>query len=124
MLATGLMGNADMLSWSEVKALKDSGLFYFTNHTWSHYAINRGPQEKINSEIDTGASQIQSYTGQLVNMFTYPYGAYNDRAIATLKQKGYIGAFSEIPGQYQCDSFLMTLHRIRIGNAPLSSYGL
>lgn len=124
MLATGLMGNKDMLSWDQVKALKDSGLIYFTNHTWSHYAVNRGPQSTIEAEIDTGANQIQSYTGQFVDMFTYPYGAYNDNAIATLVKKGYKGAFSEIPGQYQCDSFLMTLHRTRIGNGSLASYGL
>lgn len=124
MLATGLMGNPDMLSWDEVKALKDSGLFYFTNHTWSHYAITRGPQSTIESEIDTGNNQIQSYTGQKVNTFTYPYGSYSDNAIQTLEKMGYVGAFSEIPGQYQCDSFIMTLHRTRIGNAPLWSYGL
>ena len=124
MLATGLMGNKDMLSWDHVKTLKDSGLIYFTNHTWSHYAVNRGSQQTIEAEIDTGANQIQSYTGQTVNMFTYPYGAYNDNAITTLVKKGYLGAFSEIPGQYQCDSFLMTLHRTRVGNGTLSSYGL
>jgi peptidoglycan/xylan/chitin deacetylase (PgdA/CDA1 family) len=125
MLATGLMGgNPDMLTWDQVNQLKGSGLIYFTNHTWSHYAISNGPQSKIESEIDTAQEQIQQYTGQTVNVFTYPYGAFNSNAIATLQRKGYIGAFTEIPGQWQCDSFIMTLHRTRIGNAPLSAYGL
>lgn len=124
MLATGLMGNSNMLSWNEVKSLKDSSLIYFTNHTWSHYAISRGPQEKIEYEINTAQKEIQDNTGELTNVFTYPYGAISDNAISTLQKLGYIGAFSEIPGQTQCDSFLMTLHRTRIGNSPLSSYGL
>jgi peptidoglycan/xylan/chitin deacetylase (PgdA/CDA1 family) len=125
MLATGLVGgNPDMLSWDQVNQLKGSGLIYFTNHTWSHYAISNGPQDKIESEIDTAAQQIQDHTGQTVNIFTYPYGEFNNNAIQTLQRKGYIGAFSEIPGQYQCDSFIMTLHRTRIGNAPLSAYGI
>ncbi len=125
MLATGLVGsNPDMLSWNQVQDMKNSGLIYFTNHTWSHYAINHGPQSKIEMEIDTAAEQIKQYTGQDVNIFTYPYGSFNNNAITTLQAKGYIGAFSTIPGFYQCDSFIMTLHRNHIGNAPLSAYGL
>ena len=125
MLATGLVGsNPDMLSWSQVQDMKNSGLYYFTNHTWSHYAITNGPQSKIESEIDTAASQIKQYLGEDVNTFTYPYGAINTNAIQTLQKKGYAGGFSTIPGQYQCDSFIMTLHRSHIGNAPLSAYGL
>lgn len=125
MLATGLVGgNPDMLTWEQVIQLKSSGLIYFTNHTWSHYAISNSPQSKIDSEIDTAAQQIQDHTGQTANVFTYPYGAFNNNAVQTLQRKNYIGAFTEIPGQYQCDSFIMTLHRTRIGNAPLSTYGL
>jgi peptidoglycan/xylan/chitin deacetylase (PgdA/CDA1 family) len=125
MLATGLMGgNPDMLTWDQVNQLKSSGLIYFTNHTWSHYAISNGPQSKIDWEIDTAAQQIQDHTGQTVNVFTYPYGSFNSNAIQTLQQKGYTGAFSEIPGQYQCDSFIMTLHRTRIGNSSLPAYGI
>jgi peptidoglycan/xylan/chitin deacetylase (PgdA/CDA1 family) len=125
MLATGLVGgNPDMLAWDQVNQLKGSGLVYFTNHTWSHYAIVDGSQSKIESEIDIAQQQIQDHTGQTVNVFTYPYGEFNNNAIQTLQRKGYDGAFTEIPGQYQCDSFVMTLHRTRIGNAPLSAYGL
>ncbi len=125
MLATGLVGsNPDMLTWSQVQDMKNSGLYYFTNHTWSHYAITNGPQSKIDSEIDTAATQIKQYTGQDVNTFTYPYGSINNNAIQTLQRKGYVGAFSTIPGQYQCDSFIMTIHRTHVGNAPLSAYGL
>lgn len=125
MLATGLVGsNPDMLSWSQVQDMKSSGLYYFTNHTWSHYSVTNGPQSKIESEIDTAASQIKQYVGEDVNIFTYPYGSFNNNAIQTLQRKGYVGAFSTIPGQYQCDSFIMTLHRTRIGNSPLSAYGL
>lgn len=124
MLASGLMGNSNMLSWDEVRNLKSSGLIYFTNHTWSHYSIGQGPQEKIEYEIDTAKAEIEQNTGQTVNVFTYPYGSISDNAIQTLQKKGYIGAFSEIPGTYQCDSFLETLHRTRIGNGSLSSYGI
>jgi peptidoglycan/xylan/chitin deacetylase (PgdA/CDA1 family) len=125
MLASGLVGsNPDMLTWSQVNDMKVSGLIYITNHTWSHWSISKGPQDKIDSEIDTAQTQIQQYAGQTVNIFTYPYGSFNNNAIETLQRKGYVGAFSEIPGQYQCDSFIMTLHRTRIGNGSLAYYGI
>ncbi len=125
MLASGLVdSNPDMLTWSEVEQMKNSGLYYFTNHTWSHWPVSEGPQSKINFEIDTAQSEIEQHTGQTVNIFTYPYGEFNNNAIQTLISRGYIGGFSTIPGTYQCESFIMTLHRTRIGNAPLSEYGL
>ncbi len=125
MLASGLVGsNPDMLTWSQVADMKNSGLYYFTDHTWSHYAISNGPQSKIQFEITTAQNEIQQHTGQTVNIFTYPYGSFNSNAINTLTSDGFIGGFSTIPGMYQCDSFIMTLHRTHIGNAPLSAYGL
>jgi peptidoglycan/xylan/chitin deacetylase (PgdA/CDA1 family) len=125
MLASGLVGsNSDMLTWGQVNDMKGSGLVYITNHTWSHWPISNGPQNKIDNEIDTAQNQIQQYTGQTVNIFTYPYGSFNNNAIQTLQRKGYAGAFSEIPGQYQCDSFIMTLHRTRVGNTSLAYYGI
>lgn len=123
MLATGLMGGADYLSWDQVSEMNGSGLFYFTDHTWSHYAVGRGPSDKIKFEIDTAKQQIQDHTGQSVDIFTYPYGSFSNNAIAILQQSGFVGAFSTNPGTTQCDSFIMTLHRTRVGNANLASYG-
>jgi peptidoglycan/xylan/chitin deacetylase (PgdA/CDA1 family) len=125
MLSSGLVGsNQDMLTWGQVDDMKNSGLIYFTNHTWSHYPIASGPQSKIESEIDIAQTEIQEHTGQTVNIFTYPYGSFNSNAIQMLQRKGYKGAYSTISGAYQCDSFIMALHRYRIGNGSLASYGI
>ncbi len=125
MLASGLVdSNPDMLTWSDVTAMKNSGVYYFTDHTWSHYPISRGPESKIQFEIQTAQQEIQQHTGQTVDIFTYPYGSFNNNAIGTLISDGFIGGFSTIPGQVQCSGFIMTLHRTRIGNAPLSDYGI
>ncbi len=124
MIVTGLLGGADYLSWGQLDEMVHSGLAYVTDHTWSHYSIAHGSVEKIKYEIATGKQQLQDNTGQNVDLFTYPYGAFSVEAISILRNEGMIAAFSEIPGHWQCDSFLMTLHRSRIGNAPLTHYGL
>ncbi len=123
MLATGLVGGGDYLSWDQVQQLKNQG-WYITDHTWSHYAMNHGSADKMQYEITTAKDQIQEHTGQSADVFTYPYGNFNSTAIGLLQQDGFLGAFTTNPGQLQCDSQLYTLPRTRIGNAPLSSYGL
>lgn len=112
------------MSWNNLREMHNSGLIYLTDHTWSHYALGSGGEEKIKYEIETAKRQLEDRLGQTVDIFTYPYGAFNNNAINILKQDGFIGAFSTISGFWQCDSFIMSLHRNRIGNSPLSSYGL
>jgi len=125
MLATGLVGsNEDMLNWNQINDLKSSGLIYFTNHTWSHFSLPSGGNTKDQQEISVAQNQIKQNVGQDSNIITYPYGSFNDRVINLARQLGYIAGFSTIPGTYECDSFIMSLHRLHIGNAPLSSYGI
>lgn len=124
MISTGLIGGSQYLSWDQVKEMARNSLIDFTDHTWSHYAINNGTKDKIELEIKTGKQQLEEYTNQQIDIFTYPYGAFDDNAISILEELGFIGAFSTIPGFWQCDSFIMSLHRNRIGNYSLSEYGL
>jgi peptidoglycan/xylan/chitin deacetylase (PgdA/CDA1 family) len=120
---TGLVGGADYVSWGQVEEMSRSGLMQMVNHTWSHYSVTQSA-DKARYEVSTAKQQLQDHTGQNINTFVYPYGAVNSSAIAVLQQEGVTGAFSEIGGHWQCDSFIMALHRTRIGNSPLSYYGL
>jgi peptidoglycan/xylan/chitin deacetylase (PgdA/CDA1 family) len=121
---TGLVGGADYVSWSQIEEMSHSGLVNMVNHTWSHYAINHGSSDKVSFEIAVAKRQLQDHTGQNIDTFVYPFGAINSAAISALQMQGIRGAFSEIPGHWQCDSFILALHRTRIGNASLSYYGL
>jgi peptidoglycan/xylan/chitin deacetylase (PgdA/CDA1 family) len=121
---TGLVDGSNYLSWGQIEEMSHSGLVSMVNHTWSHYFITHGSSDKVRFEISTAKQQLQDHTGQNIDTFVYPYGAINSSAIAALEQEGVRGAFSEIPGHWQCDSFIMALHRTRIGNAPPSYYGL
>lgn len=121
---SGLVGGTDYVSWEEIKEMSDSGLVQMLNHTWSHHAIAYGSEDKAKYEIKTASQQLQDYTGQNINVFVYPFGVFNKDAISILQASGIKSAFSEIPGHWQCDSFVMALRRTRIGNAPLSYYGL
>jgi len=124
MIATGLVGGSGYLSWNDIEEMSRSGLAYFVDHTWSHYPLNHGDRAKIKFEIETAKQNLEQHTGQTVNIFAYPFGSFNNDSVEVLKESGFLGAFSTIPGFWQCDSFILTLHRNHIGNAPLSAYGL
>jgi len=120
---SGLVGGSDYVTWGQIEEMAHSGLVQMVNHTWSHYSINHGSLDKIRYEIGTAKQQLHDHTGQDIDLFVYPFGAINSLAISALQGQGIKGAFSEIPGHWQCDSFIMALHRTRIGNASLSYYG-
>lgn len=123
MIATGLVGNSGFVTWDQLREMKNSGLIYFVDHTWSHYSVQNNI-DKIHYEIETARSQIEGNLGQKTDLFAYPYGAFTNLEIQVLREDNFLGAFSTLPGSYQCDSFIMTLHRTRVGNAQLSYYGL
>lgn len=122
-IATGLLGGADYMSWGQVEEIVHSGAGFMADHTWSHYSLGRGNDDKIRFEVETAKRQLQDHTGTPIDVFAYPYGSYSARAISILVQEGFRGAYSTDPGTNQCNSFIMTLHRTRIGNASLSYYG-
>jgi len=123
MIVTGLLENPGYLTWGQLKEMVGSGLITAYNHSWSHNYLTKSSREKIASEISTSKQQIEENLGKKSNIFVYPYGVSNNEVTEVLKQEGYLGAFTTISGTTQCESYLMGLHRNRIGNAPLSSYG-
>lgn len=128
MVPTGLLGgvgNNSYFTWDQLKQMVGSGLIYAYDHTWSHYPVGSGSPDKDQFEIMTAKQQLESNLGRPVTIFTNPYGtgANNPRVVQELEQDGFTGAYSTIPGHYQCDSFIYSLHRTHIGNAPLSAYG-
>lgn len=118
---TGLMENAGYLHWSTISSL--SGPVLMANHTWSHH--NMGASKSvIEKEITTADSQLGGRGLNSPKVFAYPYGLTSSYSIAFLQQMGYKLAFTTKHGSTLCKQQRLTLPRIRIGNAQLSSYGL
>jgi peptidoglycan/xylan/chitin deacetylase (PgdA/CDA1 family) len=124
MIPTGLMDNFGYLTWGQLSEMVNSHLIFAHNHTWSHSALANDSIDKIRMEITTAEKQLNDHLGNVYPILTYPNGSYNNNVLAVLNENGFKAAFSTIPGSLQCESFIMALHRTRIGNAPLSAYGL
>lgn len=130
MVPTGLVGVTSgtntYYTWDELKQMVNSGSVFAYNHTWSHYPLAQGPVSKDVYEITTAQTQLAQHLGKTAPILVYPYGSGQGIpwVAALLKQQGFVAAFSTLYGRYQCDSNLMALPRIHIGNAPLSEYGI
>ena len=124
MIPTGLLENEGYMSWSQLKEMVDSGFAYAYDHTWSHYSLPHGGDEKDQMEIMVAKTQLEEHLGKPVKIFSYPYGTYDPRIVNLLKTNGFSAAFTTIPSRYQCDSAIYLLKRFRIGNSSLSAYGI
>ena len=121
-LPTGLVENPGYLQWSAISSLAGQGI-YFGNHTWSHRSMNAN-LEVDKKEITTADTQLKEHGLNVSKVFVYPYGTISKEAIGFLRDSGYNLAFTTVNGRLLCRGARLTLPRIRIGNSPLSGYGL
>jgi peptidoglycan/xylan/chitin deacetylase (PgdA/CDA1 family) len=115
------LDNPDYLTWTDLNNMKD--LVYFGNHTWSHHSSG-GTEEKLDEEIGLADKQLAEHGFNNLKIFAYPYGTPSGNAEEVLKKDGYEIAFTTTHGNILCKGQSLILPRVRIGNAPLSSYGL
>ncbi|MBP9817184.1 polysaccharide deacetylase family protein [Candidatus Shapirobacteria bacterium] len=120
---TGLVTNPDYLNWEQIREMAGSGLVYFGNHTWSHQSM-KTTAEKIREEIGTADKQLVEHGLNSHKVFAYPYGSYSKLAEEELKRLGYGLAFGTKSGKILCKGMRLDLPRVRVGNAPLSRYGI
>ncbi len=121
-LPTGLVGNPGYLTWDQIKEMSSSGLVYFANHTWSHYAATGSPA-KVREEITLADGQLNANGLNNLKVFAYPYGNAVPWVQDYLSSLGYKVAFSTTPGSILCKKQRFELPRLRIGNASLAAYG-
>lgn len=122
-IPTGLMENFDYLTWAKIDEMKSSGLINFGNHTWSHLNVGSN-RDRVKTEIARADNQLAEKGLNVVKTFAYPYGIENDFTVGLLKEMKYKLAFTTVHGRIMCKEQRFSLPRIRIGNAPLSAFGL
>jgi peptidoglycan/xylan/chitin deacetylase (PgdA/CDA1 family) len=123
MIPTELIGKPGYMNWDHLREMHSSDYARIYNHTATHAALGQISQNEIDNELATSSADFKRELGLETNIFTYPYGSYNPLAIDELKRFGFIAGFTTDPGRQECLSNIMLLKRVRVGNAPISSYG-
>lgn len=89
--------------------------FIVGGHTLNHCNLaTLADEEMLRYEITEDKMRLENLTGKRVEYFAYPFGAYRNPSINiadVLRQAGYKGAVTTIPGLNQIGSNPFILHR-------------
>ena len=122
-LPTGLTNNPGYLTWNQVTEMHASGLVFVANHTWSHKSMDSGTTAAL-EEIKKADQQLFDHAMNNPKVFAFPYGTTSGYSVSDLSKLGYQAGFTTKHGRVLCKKQRLILPRIRIGNAPLASFGL
>jgi peptidoglycan/xylan/chitin deacetylase (PgdA/CDA1 family) len=103
------------LSDRMVKGLIDDG-WELDAHTISHLDLTTLEGSRVRREVGGSRQLLQKRFHQPVNFFCYPAGKFNDKTIRAVRNAGYLGATTELPG-YASRGRMYELHRIRINGS-------
>lgn len=110
-----------LLTGPEMEELKKHGMS-FGCHTKSHPHLSTLSGQEIESEVSGSKGELETRLGCPVKFFCYPYGDFDQRVIAQVKDAGYMAAFTEKRGFVYPDDDPFTLRRIpiRLNTHPLA----
>ncbi len=94
---TQRLGTKDYLELNEIFEMKRAG-FSFGSHTNEHPHLPRLLREEKQREISDSKKILEEMLDFPVSFFCYPYGEYDQETVELVREAGYQGACSNIPG--------------------------
>ena len=77
------------LGWEECLEMQNSGLIEIFSHSKKHVFYNKLPVRELRDDVIESYKLIEKILGkQELHVFAYPYGAYTDETVRTLKNNG------------------------------------
>lgn len=114
-IAVDKVSQPGYMSWDQITALQAKGVD-IGSHSLSHPALtDMSPAEQA-KEITASKTALEKHLKRSVDFFAYPHGKFDPAMFSLLKQSGYRGAFSGIPGLNFPSDNPYTLKRISILN--------
>lgn|GEM_PF-280565 len=107
-------GNPTYLTWAMIEEMSWSGM-EIASHGRDHVGAAGLPYQTLVDEMYGSKVAIESRIGRPVRFFCYPYGFYDNQAIAVLQSSGYWGAVTTYPNRYHVRGGLYQLGRLRMG---------
>ena len=93
-----VVGMKNHMTWDEVRELDAAGM-EIGCHTMTHPYLTRIKDDAtLRREIFTAKQRIEQHIGKPVTSFAYPFGQYNERVVAMVKEAGFTSARSTWPG--------------------------
>ena len=106
---TAVVGREHHMSWDQIRTLGQAGM-QIGCHTITHPCLTRVKNdESLRREILGARTLIEERVGVPVTTFAYPFGQYNERVAAMVKEAAFTSARSTWPGVLHCQEGLFSL---------------
>jgi len=105
------------LNWDEIKEMKTSGSFTFGCHSLTHENLARLDNNRLSGEIKDAKRILEERTDGKVETFAYPFGwpgTFDREVVNTVKNEGFLAAFTGIYGKNTKKTDLFHLRRISV----------
>lgn len=109
------IGRKGFLNEQEIRELAESDLIEIGSHTLDHVYLKLASKKYADNQIVESKRKFEEQFGIKIKTFAYPYGAFDNDNIETVKKAGYTAAVSVISGIMQGKENLFYLSRIRPG---------
>ena len=112
------------MTWSQLRELKETGLFDFQSHTYWHPNFKKDKARLKPAEYETSVvmqlkkskERLEKEFSARVNMLAWPFGIYDDDLIRKAKEAGYVATFSMERHPASNDDNVMILPRFLMTN--------
>ncbi|MFD0695559.1 polysaccharide deacetylase family protein [Paenibacillus sp. GCM10027628] len=112
-ISPGAIGQPDYLNWEQVKDMHKAG-WTIQPHGMTHPYLSKLTAEKQKEEIMEARRQIEKQLGTKADVFCYPYGDFNSKTLAILKEVGFRYAFTIEQGRTTSSQKPLQLKRIYV----------
>jgi len=90
-------------TWNEIRRIEKNNLIKFGSHSVSHSVLSNITDDRSLNEITQSFDKLKGELNNPVKIFAYPFGYKEDftaREVNYLKEYGYNGAVTAIPGYF------------------------
>lgn len=109
----GALKGRPLLSAEEIGRLGSDGAL-FGAHTRNHCSLPDAGDEQVSDEIGGSREDLERTLGKPVHTFAYPYGRLDERAVAAVREAGYLGACTVRPRLARLDDDPLLVPRIEV----------
>lgn len=91
-------GSREHLAAADIREMSAHGI-EFGSHSMNHKLFDRITPDEIDNEVFESKAYIENLIQHECRTFAYPAGFFNDHAKASIKDAGYLAAFSTLYGR-------------------------
>ncbi|MBI4056318.1 MAG: polysaccharide deacetylase family protein, partial [Elusimicrobia bacterium] len=86
---------AGFLSWEELKAMSNSGIWEIGSHTHTHkHFLQHAPYDNLEKELQQSKEELENHLGRWSGTLAWPWGEFDEEWLTLLPKTGYRLAFT------------------------------